>query len=105
MKCPKCNKELEKIDIEVQDAKSKVKSWQCPDDDCMYMKIDQKTANKVIEEIKEKETLNLKQNIIKLSQGRMGIYLNKDIIRCLNLKPGKEVLISVPDNKHILISL
>lgn len=54
MKCPKCKKELEKIDIEVEDAKSKVKSWQCPDDDCTYIKFDQKTANKVIKEIEEK---------------------------------------------------
>ena len=105
MKCPKCGKELEEIDVEIEDAKSKVKSWQCPDDDCTYIKFDQKDAKKVVQEIKEKEALNLQQNIIKLSQGRLGLYFNKDLIRCLGLKPGKQVLVSVPDKKHILISL
>ncbi len=55
MKCPKCKKELEEIDVEIEDAKSKAKSWQCPDDNCTHIRFDEKSMEKVIKEIKDVE--------------------------------------------------
>jgi hypothetical protein len=61
---------------------------------------------KIINEIKQKESpLKMKQKIIKLSQDRLGMYFNKDVIDCLNLKSGKEVLISVPNKNRIVVDI
>jgi hypothetical protein len=49
--------------------------------------------------------LKIKQNIIKLSQDRLGIYFNANIIRSLGLKKGEEIYLSVPDKGHILLEL
>ena len=104
MKCPKCHSKLRKINVEVEDAKTKAVSYQCPS--CDYFTFEPKSAIEVIREIKEKESpLKLKQKIIKLSKDRMGIYLNKDIIRSLNLKGGEDLYIYVPDKKRIVLKL
>ena len=103
MKCPKCKSELEKVYVEIEDAESRAMSYQCK---CGYFTFDPRSAIKVIKEIKAKETpLFIQQRIIKLSKGRLGMYFNKDVARSLKLEAGKEILIAVPDKKHIVLKL
>jgi hypothetical protein len=105
-KCPKCGKNLVKINVSVEGAKSKVLSLQCPSPNCIYWKFDKKTGDKVVQELREKEmALKLKHKIIKLSKGRLGLYFNKDIIQSLGLKAGEEVKVTVPDKRHIVIGI
>ena len=102
MKCPNCNAKLKKVRVEVEDAKTKAVSYQCPN--CDYLTFEPKSSIQILREIKERESaLNVKQKVIKLSKDRLGIYFNKDIIRSLNLTPGEEVFISVPDKKRIVL--
>ena len=49
--------------------------------------------------------LAIKQKIIKLSHDRLGMYINRDIARSLNLKGGEEVFVSVPDKKHLVVNV
>ncbi len=104
MKCPKCNKSMKKIKVTIQDAKSPVTSFQCGS--CGYFDFEEKSIHKAINEIKEKEmTLKIKQKIIKLSHGRLGMYINRDVARSLKLKGGEEVYVSVPDKKCLVVNL
>ena len=104
MQCPKCKSKLKKVEVKIQDADSPVTSYQCAK--CGYFDFEEKSINKAIDEIKAKETiLKIKQKIIKLSQGRLGMYFNRDVARSLNLKGGEEVYVSVPDKKHIVVDL
>ena len=103
-KCPKCNHNMKKIKVEVEDAETKVNSYQCSS--CGYFEFEKESSKKVIEELREKEcTLNIKQKIIKLSKDRLGVYINSDIARCLDLKSGQNVFTSVPDKKTIVITI
>ena len=104
MKCPQCKNELKEIIVNIQDTDSPVKSYQCTK--CGYFDFEKKSINRAIKEIKEKEAaLKIKQKIIKLSKGRLGMYINKDVARSLNLKGGDEVYVSVPDKKHLRIDI
>jgi len=104
MKCPKCNNELKRINVNIQDADSPVTSYQCLK--CGYFDFEKSSINKAINEIKEKEApLKIKQKIIKLSHNRLGMYLNQDIVRSLGLKGGEEIDVSVPNKKKIVIGL
>lgn len=104
MKCKKCKTEMEKVNVNVEEASQEVLSFQC--NKCGYVEFDQESANKAILELKLKETpLKIKQKIIKLSKDRLGTYFNSNIIRSLNLKSGEYIYVSVPDKKHIIISL
>jgi hypothetical protein len=104
MKCPKCNSELKKVEVEIEDAKTPVISYQCSK--CDYYNFEPESTMKIINEIKEKETpLKIKQKIIKLSQDRLGMYFSKDVIDCLNLKSGEDVLVSVPSDKRIVLDI
>lgn len=102
MKCPKCNSTLNKVEVNVHGATTKVISYQCSK--CDYFEFEPISSRKVVEEIRE-APLKIKQKIIKLSQDRLGIYFNNNITRCLNLKKGEEVYVSVPDKKHIVLEL
>ncbi len=102
--CPKCGKKLKKIMVSVEGAKNKALSHQCVSRNCYYFDFDQKSAKKVIQELKE-NPLQIQQKIIKLSGNRLGMYFNKHIIKSLNIKKGEEIYVSVPDKKHILIEL
>jgi len=93
---------LRKVDVSVAGAKSKAVSYQCPK--CDYFEFEPASAKKVIEEVRE-APLKIKQKIIKLSQDRLGIYFNSNVVRSLNLKKGEEVYVSVPDKKHILLEI
>ncbi len=104
MKCPNCRSEMRKVDVSAEGTDHMVASFQC--NKCDYVKFEQESANRVILELKANETpLKIRQKIVKLSKDRLGTYFNSNIIRSLDLKPGEEVYVSVPDKKHILISL
>ncbi|MBU2638779.1 MAG: hypothetical protein KJ955_07435 [Nanoarchaeota archaeon] len=102
MNCSKCKIRLKEVKVKVYGAKNKVLSYQCPK--CHYFEFEPESSKKVVEELRE-TPLKIKQNIIKLSQDRLGIYFNVNIVRSLGLKKGEEVLLSVPDKKHILLEL
>jgi uncharacterized protein (DUF2225 family) len=102
MICPKCNSELKKTEVKVSGARAKAISYQCPK--CDYFEFEPISSQKVVEELRE-TPLKIKQKIVKLSQERLGIYLNSHVVRSLNLKKGEELYVSVPDKKHILIEL
>lgn len=102
MKCPKCDSNLEKVAIKVYGATSKAISYQCPK--CDYFEFEPVSSKKVIEELRE-TPLKIKQKIVKLSQDRLGMYINRDVARSLNLKGGEEVYVSVPDKKHMVVDV
>lgn len=95
---------MKKIEVKIQDAQSPVTSYQC--NKCGYFDFEEKSINKAIDEIKAKEqVLKIKQKIIKLSHDRLGMYINRDVARSLNLKGGEDVYVSVPDKKHMVINV
>jgi len=101
MKCPNCRVELRKVLVIINGAKNKAVSYQCPD--CDYYEFENESSKKVVEELHS--VLKIKQKIVKLSQDRLGMYINKDIARSLDLKGGEEILVSLPDKKHIVIEI
>ena len=95
---------MKKVEVKIQDADNPVTSYQCSN--CGYFDFEEKSISKAIAEIKIKETpLKIKQKIIKLSHERLGMYINRDVARSLNLKGGQEVYVSIPDKKHIVINI
>ena len=90
------------VEISIEGAKTKARSKQCKN--CNYFEFDTESATKVIEELKE-QPIQIKQKIVKLSKDRLGIYFNKHIVESLKLDAGEEISITVPDKKHIWISL
>ncbi len=104
MKCSKCNSKMKEVKVKIQDADSLVTSYQCSK--CGYFDFEGKSMEKAITEIKAKEApLKIKQKIIKLSHDRLGMYINRDVARSLNLKGGEEVYVSVPDKNHLVVNL
>ena len=102
MKCPKCRWELKQVSVRVAGAKQQATSYQCPK--CDYFEFEKKSSQKVLEELKD-TPLKIRQKVVKLSQDRLGIYFNSNIVRSLGIKKGEEIFLSVPDKKHILIEL
>lgn len=95
---------MKEVKVKIEDAASLVTSYQCGN--CGYFDFEGKTMKKAISEIREKEhPLKIKQRIIKLSHDRLGMYINKDVARSLNLKGGEEVYISVPDKDRIIVDV
>lgn len=104
MRCPTCSARLKKVKLKIQDAKSPVESYQCAK--CGYFDFEKHSIHKAIAEIKEHENpLKIKQKIIKLSHDRLGMYINRDVARSLNIKGGEEVYVSVPDKNHFVIEV
>jgi len=102
MMCPNCKVKLREVKVKVEGARHKIKSFQCPK--CDYVKFDNLSANKVITELRKKESpLTIKQKITKVSKNRLGIYFSQDIVRSLDLKQGENVYISIPDENHIIL--
>lgn len=103
MKCPKCENQMKRIKVKIQDAENLVVSYQCRE--CGYFDFEKNSISTALEEIRLKEIpLTIKQKIIKLSQGRLGMYFNKDVVRSLDLKSGEDVYVFVPDKKHIVLN-
>lgn len=105
MLCSECENKMEKIKVKVEDASKKVLSYQCPK--CGNFKFEKESATEVINELNQKQRspLMIHQKVVKLSHDRLGIYFNKHIINSLNLKPGEDIYVSVPDKKHIVLNI
>ncbi len=104
MKCPKCNSSIRKVELNIDGAEQKAISYQCTK--CDYFEFEEKSAAKVVKELKSRESpLKIKQKIIKLSQDRLGMYFNKNIVESLELKAGEEIQVSVPDKDHIILRI
>ena len=96
---------MEEIRVNVQGAGLSAKGWECPK--CGDIKFDKESGLKVIEELEKKKLncpLNMEQKITKLSYNRLGFYFNRDIVRCLDLKPGEKVFLTILDKNNILIN-
>lgn len=102
MKCPKCGGKLRKVSVAVEGVHRKADSYQCSS--CDFFMFEKVSAQKVIKELKE-TPLKIRQRVIKLSKDRLGMYLNTNVVRSLNIKKGEEVYVSVPDSRHIVIEL
>lgn len=100
MNCPKCGEKLKKVSVAVEGASKKAASYQCGN--CKFFMFEKESAQKVLKELRE-TPLKIKQRVIKLSKDRLGMYLNTNVVRSLNIKKGEEVLVSVPDRRHIVI--
>jgi hypothetical protein len=92
---------LKKVDVRIHGATKKAISYQCIK--CDYYSFDPVSSQQVIDELRS--PLRIQQKIIKLSQDRLGIYLNQNIVRSLGLKKGENIMLSVPDAKRIVIEL
>src|SRR3989344_4111120 len=104
MKCPDCKTQMKEVEVKVEGADKKVTSYQCPS--CETIEFEPESSKKVIAELKAKETpLKIKHKIVKLSEGRLGMYFNRHVVESLELKPGNEVSVSVPDKKHIVLKI
>jgi len=104
MKCPKCSSGMKRVSVNVEGAKSKALSFQCPE--CGFTEFEKNSAAAVLKELKAGESpLRIRQKIVKLSSNRLGFYFNKNIVRSLELRSGEEVFVSVPDKKHIILNL
>lgn len=103
-KCPRCASKIKRIEVGVEGAEQKAVSYQCTK--CGYFEFEEKSAAKVVKELKSKETpLRIRQKIIKISKDRPGMYFNKNIVESLELKAGEEVFVSIPDKEHIMLKI
>jgi|SRR3989344_5110984 len=102
MKCQKCRSELKKIEVTVHGAEQKAVSYQCAN--CDYFEFEPISSKKVLDELRS-GPLKIKQRIVKLSGKRLGIYFNNNVVDSLDLKKGEEILLSVPDKKHIVLEI
>jgi hypothetical protein len=102
MKCPNCKTDLKRAEVAVAGAKSKALSYQCPN--CDHFEFETLSSQKVISELRE-SPLKIRQKVIGLSQDRLGVYLNKSVVDSLKINKGDELLVSVPDKKHIVLEL
>lgn len=105
MICKKCHKKMKEIKVNVEGAKLSSKAFECSK--CGDLQFDRESGLKVVKELEKKKKscpLNIEQKITKLSYDRLGFYFNKDIVRCLDLKPGEKVHLTVLDKKNLLIN-
>jgi len=104
MKCPKCNAQMKEVKVKIQEAEGPVTSYQCGE--CGYFDFEENSINRAINEIKLKEApLKIKQKIIKLSHDRIGMYINRDVARSLDLKGGEEILVSIPNKNRVVVDV
>ncbi len=62
MTCPKCNSELKKVEVDIEDARTPAISYQC--ENCDYYSFEPESTMKIIDEIKQGESpLKIKQKI------------------------------------------
>ena len=102
MKCPDCGSELKKVEVAVHGASNKAVSYQCSK--CNHFEFEPVSSKKVLDELRS-GPLKIRQKIVKLSGERLGIYFNNNVVESLSLKKGEEILLSVPDKKHIVLEV
>ena len=103
MQCPNCSSVLRKVNVEVEGAKEKASSFQCPK--CDYVEFEPRSAARVVKQLEAKSPLKIKQKIVKISKNRIGMYFNKNVIESLRLKSGETIFVSVPDKHHVLVNI
>ena len=93
--CPNCRLELKEAELLIEETLR----YQCPS--CHYSN----TEPKITRTAKETAVspLQLKQKVTTLSQGRLGMYFNQDLVRSLHLKAGQEIYLAVPDAHTVVI--
>jgi len=101
MKCPNCKKEMVRVLVSIEGASTKAVSWQCAT--CDRFTVEPASARMALDELES--PLRLQQRVVKISQGRLGLYLGKDVVRSLGLKGGETVELSVPSKKRLVIDL
>lgn len=101
MQCSTCAKEMKRVLVEIDGAQTKAVTWQCVA--CDRMSVEPTSARRVLDELAS--PLRIKQRIVKISQGRLGLYLGKDVVRSLGLKGGETIEMSVPSKKRIVIDV
>ena len=95
--CPNCHVEAKAAELLIEEAVR----YRCGT--CEYSKLEPVASRTATPP--STSPLQLKQKITTISQGRLGLYLNQDLVRSLGLKAGQEVFVSVPDGQHILVRL
>lgn len=107
--CKKCKGKLKSFDVEVEDADLPTVGQECAK--CGELYFDEIKSRAVVESLRKKEqeveeppVFGIRQKVIKLSKGRVGLYLSKDVARSTVFKPGKEIELKVLDKKRILVS-
>lgn len=96
---------MHEIKVNVEGAKLSATGWECKI--CGNIKFDTESGLKIVEELEQKKMqfpLNIEQKLTKLSYERLGFYFNRDIVRCLDLKQGEKIYLTVLDKKHLLIN-
>lgn len=102
MRCPHCDAELKQVDVTIEGTERKVRSHQCPR--CDYYRFERSSRDAALSEL-QKAPLKIRQSVITLSHGRLGIYLSKHIVESLGIKRGDCFKASVPDERHIVLEL
>jgi len=100
MDCTECGGKLRKVNVTVEGTRKKAVSYQCGS--CDFFMFEKASAESVLKDLRE-TPLKIRQRIIKLSKDRLGMYLNTNVVRSLNIQKGEEVYVSVPDSRHIVI--
>ncbi|HIH21371.1 MAG: hypothetical protein J4478_00535 [Candidatus Diapherotrites archaeon] len=109
MKCKKCGGRLKKFKVEVEGSDLHSEGFECVK--CGELFFDEEKSRKVVADLRKREfleelpALSIKQKVVKLSKDRLGFYFNKDIARCVNLKPGGEIEVRLLDKKRILVEV
>ena len=96
--CPNCHTEAKAVERLIEEAVR----YQCGT--CEYSKLEPVESRTATPPLMS-SPLQLKQKITTLSQGRLGLYLNQDVVRSLGLKAGQEIHLSVPDEKTVVINI
>ena len=109
MKCKKCGGVLKEFNIEVEGSGLHSEGFECTK--CGELFFESEKGREIVEDLRQREflkelpALSIKQKVVKLSKDRLGFYFNKDIARCVNLKPGEEIQVRLLDKKRILIEV
>lgn len=87
--CSDCGKEMRKIDVEVEEAKTKGVGWECSS--CGNLEFEKASSKKILNELKAKKPIHLSLRVIKLPSGQLGIYFDDKILEHFRLTPGEKV--------------
>lgn len=104
--CPDCGEEMVFVEVAVEDADSKVISYQCPS--CGHFEFDQESSRKAVSELKDKHKKSRKEveeRIVKFTDNKLGIYLDAETVKSLNLMPGTKIWLSFPSKKRIVVRI
>jgi hypothetical protein len=99
MKCPDCGKVMRKVMVKIEDADSLVATHQCA---CGNFCFEDDSIRQALKEINH---LKIRQRVVKISKNRLGMYFNRDVVRCLGLEGGEDIYVSMPAKNKVLIEM